>query len=168
MNFQVSSKNQKAREAIYELFAPKNRGELVSHAEIEKASGLKRSDPKGRYHKIMEDVKKWHRATRGITLHSEVGVGYSLGTPDQQLNEMTRRTRRARRQVTRGIKDVESLPDDHATDHQRKLRDVKVAEGERLARETRDSTRLQDFLMRRKPGEPLRIRLRDDDQAEAV
>jgi hypothetical protein len=169
MNFQISTKNQKARDAIYELFAAKERGEFVTHDSIEKASKLTRANPKDAYHTIMDQVKKRHRDNRGITISSEIGVGYSLATAEQQLWEVKRRTKKAKRQIVRGTKDTGSLPDEHATDHQIKIRDALVEEGQRLARESQDSARLEDFLMRRKPGEPLKIRMRDDEeQAEAV
>ena len=168
MQFKISTRNQKARDAIYGLFAAKDRGDLVTHQEIEEACGLKRSKLKDSYYTIIDQVRKLHRGNRGITINSEVGVGYSLATAEQQLGEMARRTRKAKRQVSRGIKDTGSLPDDHATPHQQRVRDAIVAEGQRLAKESRDSTRLEDFLMRRKPGEPLRIHLRDDQVEETA
>jgi hypothetical protein len=148
-----------------DLFRTKERGELVNHEDVEKVTGVARAVSPNTYYDLVEWCKKHHEEERGISIKNEPLVGYYLATAEQQLAILAERTRRGRRQITKGCKSVEALPDDHVTDHQRRLRDALAESGRSQARAILQSNRLHDFLMRRKPGEPLRINLREDKES---
>lgn len=157
LEFKQNPKIAKACESLMLLFLTKERGQLATHDEIEKATGFGREDKKSPYYRIVQMVGKKHQEERGISIINEVMVGYTLATAEEQLHILAEKARRGRRQIVRGCIAVESLPDDDATDHQRQIRDALATSGRSAASAILQSNRLNEFLMRRKPGEPLRI-----------
>jgi hypothetical protein len=163
MSFPVNGENAAAREAIYKLFEAKERGEFVSHRDIERAGKLKKFREHNRYFYLMDRVRKQLRVNRGVTLVMDFGLGYRVATVGEQLDEIPRRSKRARRQLARGIADVKALPEMDATDAELRRRDVRLAYAARQRKDLNFTVGLEDYLLRRKPGEPLRVRRRPDD-----
>lgn len=161
--FQPNAKIAEARDRLYGLFTEKDRGALIQHEEIEKSIGFVRKDIKGTYYRVVQLAAKKHQEERGVSILNEPLVGYFLATAEQQLKILADKTRRGRRQIIRGYQAVEAIPDDHATDHQRRLRDALVERGRQEAADLLQANRLNEYLMRAKPGDPLKIRVKKEE-----
>lgn len=112
--------------AAYALVAKLERGETVSLAEIERATGLVRYE--GSWHSIIGKLKRRSERERGITLWPVSGGGaYKLCTKDEQLHGVTRaRNRRARKQLLKGLRSLECMPADELTLHDQQARAMMI------------------------------------------
>ncbi len=156
MKFDENKQLKKAREKLLEFFSTKNRGELIKHEEIEALIGMTRGDV---YYALVRRVGELHQEARGISIVSEPMVGYLMATHEQQFGLLGKRTKRAKRQILKGTNSIYALPDDELSDHQRRLKNACVDNGEQAMKALRKDQALQAYLMRSKPGEPLKITL---------
>ena len=161
MKFDENKELKRAREKLLEFFSTKNRGELIKHEEIENLIGMKRSDV---YYSLVRRVGELHQEARGISIISEPMIGYLMATHEQQLGLLGKRTRRAKRQLSKGTNSVYALPDNELSDHQRRVKSACVENGEKAIKALRHDQALQAYLMRSKPGEPLKIKLVQGDK----
>ena len=100
--------NRAALEAMKKVSAKAEPGDVIQWADLEKATGWKRHDSKFRsaVAKLRRDILK----DRKIAVWHERGVGLKLLTPDETIHTQgPRRSRRASRQLTRGIREIESV-----------------------------------------------------------
>ncbi len=163
--FDENPKLKKAREKLLDLFAGKNRGELVNHEEIEKLIGMKRGESK--YYALVRQAGLKHQEAHGVSVINEPMLGYLMATHQQQLGLLGVRTKRAKRQISRGTNSVDALPDDELSDHQRRLKSASIDSGKNTMDLLRRDAALQAYLMRSKPGDPLKIRMMEKETESA-
>jgi hypothetical protein len=104
-------------ERLFDLCRPLGRGDVLPHETIAAVLGV--APHEGQWQRCVYKLMRRLERERGVTLRVEHTVGYRLLEPDEQLGEMHRLLRMARRRVRRGIEKVTCLPDDGLTMHQR-------------------------------------------------
>jgi hypothetical protein len=111
-------------DAVFELAAPLDRGDTLTHESIREVLGLEPHE--GRWDRIVHRALGRLLRERGIACLAEITVGYRLLTQGEQLNESERRMRRANRQLRRGRASVTLLPVKGLTVHQRRIRTSRI------------------------------------------
>lgn len=128
----------KALEKVWKHASNLGRGGVIVWEVIEKATGATRDESKTK--SLVAKLKRRMERERGITLWSTPGVGYRLCTAAEQLVECSeRRSRRAARQLRKGIEHVAAIPDGDLTSHQRTVRTQRVESNRRALRQVRAS-----------------------------
>lgn len=132
-------------EKMMAAFPSINRGDIIQHADIEKAMGEERKS--ARYRTILS---KWRRRVleeRGIFLASELGVGLRAQEPAAQLRTGAGFMKQAARRVTRGLAVTVAVPDAELTPELRAAR-TKILERTRaLASLARDESRFAQAIL---------------------
>lgn len=105
---------------LYDHFASLKRGDRVTHEEVERLAECRRFRERKKYDYYVEKLRKRLLDGPGVVLRSVRGVGYELATPDGQIDTAADRAKRAKRQVVRGIKAIDCLPQEECTDHERR------------------------------------------------
>jgi hypothetical protein len=125
--FQLTARYRKATDALLAIVRERGYGARITHAEMEQATGIGVNDD--RWGNMVSRLKARGRR-EGLVIWCMEAHSYDVLTPDQVLEIVARaRTRRARRQCTKAIREVASVPDDRLTPHQR---DVKYRTGDHL------------------------------------
>lgn len=107
------------------------RGDVIPWATLEGLAGFERYTQ--HWHAFISRLRKKVLAgDRGIWLAAITNVGLRLLTQKEQILDQNR-TRRARRQLNRGIKEVSAVPDSGLSDHDRMAK-MKRIEANRAAR----------------------------------
>ena len=163
--FTANPKLKKARERLLELLASKDRGELVKHEEIEKILGIDRPAPA--YYRIVRHTGRLLEESKGVSIIPEASLGYVLATHDGQMGLLAVRAKRAKRQIRRGKTSVEALPDEELSQHQQAVKNAYVDEGKSMLSDISKGDSLLKFIMRQRPGEPLKIVKRDEKTESA-
>lgn len=116
--FESKAEVQALVDRAYALFANRQRGSVVSHQQISRAIGIVPADP--RYRHVMRRVMRRMLKDRNIAVHgvATVGIGYSLLSVDDQVNESSRHLRKMVRAARRGKRAVDALPNETLTTHQ--------------------------------------------------
>lgn len=123
------------------LFSARTRGDVVAWVEIETTAGFTRESPHWR--QFDKRVRRDYRRASGVVLWPVNGTGLKLLTTDEQLNMRSiARQRRALRQMTRDIVELQSLPDKELTDHQRNTKHRKIDQARTARRAVLYSDRL--------------------------
>lgn len=79
-----------------------HRGQVMTFETIIALTGLEKEVAP--WNSVIKKFKRLHEKTRGITLWSEVGVGYRLTSVEEQINECPQRRRRfAHRHLVKGL-----------------------------------------------------------------
>jgi hypothetical protein len=136
-------------EAAFQAAEGLTRGDVLTHERIEQAFGIRRYT--SWWTRGIQLLRRRMQDERGIWLASDTTVGYRLAPHRVQIAEGPRRTKRAARQIERGLRSVRALPDGELSHADQK---AKFGVEERLAaiaRDTRQDLRLQQFLLRPKP-----------------
>ena len=160
--FEADEKRLKIKEAVLKWFGTFNRGDLILYKDIEKIVGLKHQED--RFRAITDWARKQHQEQRGITILAEASIGFRLLTTTEQLAEMSRREKRIRTQRRLGTKSTAVLPDEELTEHERSKRNHQLYLADRARSESNHRMRLLAYLNRSKPGEPLKVRWREDEE----
>jgi hypothetical protein len=107
-------------EAVYALTLGLNRGQILTHEDI--AGVLNLAPHEGSWDHVVNKVRRRLERERGISTWPDPTVGYKLCTTAEQLLIPVLRARRAIRQVRRGRRSVEALPEKSLTVNQRRAR----------------------------------------------
>lgn len=155
--FEADVEITQAVENVYALTAALGRGDVLTHEAI--AGALSLSPHEGRWDHIVGRVRRRLEAERGISTWPEHTVGYRLCSREEQLAIPLKRMKRAYRQVRRGRKSVEALPEAGLTFHQRRLKAFMVEHAKaseqgirREAREQEAQLKPSETLPRRRPA----------------
>jgi len=105
-------------EALNQLFAGKERGDLVTHAEIEQVTKLKQNVSP--WNTVLGKFRRGYLRHTGIALRSEKNVGYRLMTTQEQSEDDYHR-RRARRALQRDFSEKVFMKDEELTVEQQRL-----------------------------------------------
>lgn len=108
-----------AVDAVYAATRDLRRGQTLLHETIERLLGVDRHV--GMYDHVVKRVRRRLQDERAIATWPEPTVGYRLCTIPEQLALPLVRSRRASRQIRRGIRSVEALDGADLTIHQRVL-----------------------------------------------
>jgi hypothetical protein len=139
-------------ERLCAVFQSRRRGDIVEHSVIRDI--LQCEPHTGHWQQCMNRVRRWVEDELSITVWPEVGVGYRLLTQAEQLQVPVIRTRRALRQVARGERSLEALPEKGLTAHQRRVRALRLGHSADLKRELRSKARTMELLARPVTGHP--------------
>ena len=132
--FPSKAKNEKRVVAVMDLFGGKERGETVTHEEIEAVAGIDRQYTD--YYKLVLRARRRLMNGGGAWSWELPGVGYRLLTADETLTkEPERRARRARRQIVRGSRACQCLDDRDLTPLQRRQKEAAIGHAEDLQRQ---------------------------------
>lgn len=162
--FKPTSESTASRERLWGLAASLNRGDLMSIAQIEKATGFPHES--SQYWNAVTWLRRRHEAERGISIINQKLVGESLATHAEQLDITPKQNRRASRAIRRGRKAAEALPYAELNQHQSMIKDRQIAEAKDADRKLRESKELYNFLMRGKAPDPVRVRLAESGDGE--
>lgn len=136
-----------AVESLWEQTASLERGDVIHWTDIEAAVGESRDASPCRV--VVLKLKRRYEEERGITLWSVPTVGYRLCTVEQQLLRCSReRVKRAGRQLRRGVRHMQAIPDEELTDAQRSLRADRVNNQKRALRRVRAAGKIEAVLSR--------------------
>jgi hypothetical protein len=154
-----------AADAVYALARKLDRGDILTHQAITRVLHL--APHQGRWDHIVNKVRKRLEGERGIATWPEIGVGYKLLTPPETLELPTWRNKRAARQMRRGRKSLQALPDNILSLHQRRSKLFLIDRQKESERALRREMRAQvaqlkptQTLPRRPPQPPAREELR--------
>jgi hypothetical protein len=144
--------------AVVRLIVERGRGHVVTWEEVESLSGFARYSQ--HWSALMLRLKRDLRKLYGMTVTAVTTIGLRIDTPAEQLHERSvRRLRKARRQVDMDVKELESLPGELLSDHQRVVKVRKIDVSKRTRREV--TRTLRDAHEMKKPtssGMPQRPR----------
>jgi hypothetical protein len=104
--------------ALGRLFSGKQRGDLITHAEIEQATKLKQNVSP--WNTVLNKFRRGYLRDIGIALRSEKNVGYRLLTVQQQIEDDHHR-RRARRALQRDFSEKVFIKDNELDQAQQRL-----------------------------------------------
>lgn len=125
MLFDEKDKYKVMVDACIELTVNLNRGDVLPHEEIEKASGIERYSTC--WNSLIKKLRRRLRIDRGLSIWPVHSVGYKLCTHDEQLNMVAEKLQRqAVRRATRAIKEVTALPDRELSMFQRRIKQYRV------------------------------------------
>jgi hypothetical protein len=160
--FERNPRIKQITELIWTLLVPMKRGDILMHEQLQEIMGVEpHQHPWGL---VISNVRRRMELERGITLISELMVGYKLASPDEQLREGPRRVRRAKNQLVRGARSVDVLPAAELSFHQQ-CRKVTISQelNQTLASMKREE-RLVSFLLRPHEAEPRGIPEQEGNQ----
>lgn len=141
---------------LYEACAPLNRGDTIGHDAI--ARILRVAPHEGHWQQCIARLKRRMEDERGITLWSEREVGYRLMLVVEQLTlAPRRRLKRACRQMARGIRHAEAVPDTGLNAHQRRVKAAQIELMKSARREAVAQYRRQSALLRPTQVNPRRV-----------
>lgn len=110
---------------IMDATASMKRGDIIPFAMIESVSGITRYTTG--WASVVKKLKRLMLQERQIALWPVVSVGYKLCTKEEQLNKLpVARQKRATRQITRSIFETESLDTEGLSDHQKRVKALRV------------------------------------------
>lgn len=95
--------------ALMEKFGDRKRGDLIEYADIEKVADIQRGT--ARWNTVTQRFLREMREQKAIHLKCEMNTGYRLCTPDQQLRAGVDRGKRAHKQLAKGVRIIEVIPD---------------------------------------------------------
>jgi len=101
-----------------------SRGDVISHAMIASLSGV--DFKSSQYGTLRQKIRRQALRRLKYTIVAVPGVGYRIATIDDQVNDAMGRGGRASRQLFRGTKEVDSTPDDQCSDHQRRVKGLRI------------------------------------------
>lgn len=134
-----------ALEKLWEFSKSLGRGQVIPWDSIESFMGLDRSHSKTKT--LVGKLKRKMEKERGITLWSEPTVGYRLCTAEEQLTVCPeKRSRRAFRQLRKGINHVTAIPDADLTTQGRMLKSQRIENNKRALRQVRASRKADAVL----------------------
>lgn len=111
--------------AVMEAAADYRRGDLIRYEAIEAAIGGRRYE--GIWPQVVAKLKRQFERDRGITLICCPGTAYKLATHDEQMTVCVEsRSKRARRQLVRGVGHLNALPVAELSGHQQRVRSGKL------------------------------------------
>jgi hypothetical protein len=137
---------------LYALCQPLKRGEVLPHSQIEAVLGV--PPHQGHWQHCMNRLRRRMEDERGITLWPEITHGYKLLLPHEQLQVPVIRTRRALRQVAKGERSLEALPEKGLTAHQRRVRALRLGHAADMQKELRAKVRTMELLARPAATQP--------------
>lgn len=143
-----------AVDAVYAATRDLRRGQVLTHETIERILGVARHV--GMYDHVVRRVRRRLQDERSIATWPEPTVGYRLCTIAEQLALPLRRTRRASRQIARGIRSVAVLDSVDLTMHQRVLQARTLEAAVTSASHVRASIRQHDTLLSARQPAPRR------------
>lgn len=133
------------------LFAAHKRGDIVPWSQVEAVAGFTRESPQ--WTQFNKRFRRDFRRASGVVVWPVNGVGLKLLTHAEQLVvPLQKRQARALRQVTRGMKELGSLPDAELTEHQRAAKHRKLDQAKAARRAVLYSQRIGHKLAR--PSSP--------------
>jgi hypothetical protein len=134
-----------AVEALFEIASNLNRGEILTHEQIQSVLGV--GPHEGRWDHIVGRVRRRLEKERGIATWPETTVGYKLATVQEQLVDIPkRRQQRGMRQLRRGRKSVLALPEKSLTMNQRRIRATTIDSVREAERHLRREMKVQKTL----------------------
>lgn len=139
---------------VYALTVDLKRGEILTHEAIKAV--LRVAPHEGSWDHVVNTVRRRLERERGIATWHEVLVGYKLLTDVEQIQVGSWRTRKALRQIRRGMRSVDALPEAGLTLNKRKAKAVAYHSLRDQAREIRRSIKQQDALFALRPVTPRR------------
>lgn len=112
------------RELAQEVFKQTShlsRGDIIPHRKISSITGIAPYE-KG-WSSIIKKLKALFLKEKSIQLWPIVGVGYKLNTTTEQLHHSIHsRSRRARKQINKGVQEADVLPPGELSAHQQRIR----------------------------------------------
>lgn len=144
---------------VFDRAADLDRGDLIPFEWIEKIIGAER--PTKPWGTVVKKLKRRFERERGITLWAVVNCGFRLCTAQEQMTMCAeKRSKRALRQLAKGIGHMEAIPTGELSTQQQTTRAAKI-EGQKRALRGVKRARRQDAAMnkatqglpRRKSGE---------------
>lgn len=133
MAFEAKQANRDAVDRLVAKLRGHDRGDTVSHREIEDALGMDRTAPA--YYRLVQRARRRLRDEHSIWSEPVQGVGFLLQTAaDSLTTEQKRRWKRARRQVGIGEKAVAALSDEMLSYRERRLKEAALEAAGKLRR----------------------------------
>ena len=118
-----------------------NRGDVILYTTVAKLTGINRQSPN--WTQFIRRLRRELRQTRGVTLTFVTNVGYRLDPVKDQLHTRSiHRQRKALRQMDRDVKELDCLPNQELSDHERAVKCRKIDQGKTGKRAVLYSLRL--------------------------
>ena len=152
--FESNRQITEAIEALYEVTASLNRGDVLEHGQIREVLGLEPHE--GRWDHIVNRVRRRLENERGIATWPKNTVGYELLTKERQLELPSWRTLKGMRQIRRGRKSLIALPEKGLSLHQRRARQFRIDAMKDTERAMRRSLKAQQEQLQPSPTLPRR------------
>lgn len=147
-------------ERVWLIASAVSRDDVLTHEAIEHAAGIVRYSR--HWNPLIGKLKRKLLKDRGIAVRPVDGVGYRLLTSAEQLVIPAEdRNARARRQLNRGIREVDSTPAEGLTAHQLDVK-RKTVQGMRKTREALQAEERERACLSEPTDAPPRRRLRGD------
>jgi hypothetical protein len=146
----MSAENRKTRDKVLTLLRRKAPGDVVTHGEIARASGLEPGSPL--YNRLVLKARERLRDEGGAWSRPLYGEGYQLYTPGEQLTtEWALRHKKAGNQLKRGYKAVVTLDDAALTPNMRRMKDARIASHDEEIRRIREQQKIAEMASRPNP-----------------
>jgi hypothetical protein len=152
--FERIERIQEQIDRVYDLTLSLGRGDILEHTEISAVLGLQPHE--GSWGHIVGRVRRQIEDVRGIATWYEPRVGYKLLTETEQIKVGEWRTRKAFRQLGKGLRSVAALPEGGLTLNQRKAKAVQVHLLTDRQRSMRRDLKEQKALLALRPMTPRR------------
>ena len=153
--FERVERIQEQIDRVYDLTLSLGRGDILEHSAISAVLGLQPHE--GSWGHIVGRARRQIEDVRGIATWYEPRVGYKLLTETEQINGLpVWRTKRAFRQLGKGLRSVAALPEAGLTLNQRKAKAVQVHLLTDRQRSMRRDLKEQKALLALRPVMPRR------------
>lgn len=114
-------------EMVIRITEDLNRGQVLTHGEITQVLGVLPHE--GDYDTVVTKVRAWLLEERRIATRADRTVGYKLLTEEEQIGCRFDREKKVGRQKRMGLREVQSLPVEGLSLHQRRRRAFEVNRG---------------------------------------
>lgn len=118
--FQETERIRRMVDSVYTLTEMLERGQYLTFEAVGLVLDLRPHE--GSWDHVMRKVARRLERERGIAFWPNFRDGYKLCTTAEQLTLPSERAQRGLRQIKRGRKSVEALPENSLSHHQRRLR----------------------------------------------
>jgi hypothetical protein len=133
-------------DTLYGIAEGLDRGQILTHEQIREVLGV--APHEGRWDYIMSGVRRRIERERGIATWPVVNVGYELLTNEKQLELPRWRFKRGIRQIRRGRKSLEALPEDGLTVNQRRVRHLMIEYITEAEQTVKERSRAHESLLK--------------------
>jgi hypothetical protein len=144
--FETDERVQRMIDEVYNLTLDLQRGDLLTHDAIRNVLGIE--PHQGSWDHVVGRARRRLERERGIATWYDLTLGYRLLTKNEQIMVGQKRTAKAQRQLLRGARSVEALPEGECSDNQRRARFLALASIQAARKAIRKERRNQEKLFR--------------------